>query len=196
MGIKQRWAVALAGFALAGAAVAAPMEVAGVKFEEPVTVAGAPLQLNGAGVRYKAVFKVYAAGLYMGKKAATPEEVLAAPGPKRVAITTLREIDSNELGKGFTRGIEDNTPRSELGKLVPGLLRMSQVFSDQKKLVAGDTFTLDWIPGTGTVLTVKGKVQGEPFKEVEFFNALLRIWLGQQPADIKLKDALLGLKPG
>jgi len=42
------------------------------------------------------------------------------------------------------------------------------------------------------VLTVKGQVQGEPFKEPEVFNALLGIWLGPQPADWKLKDALLG----
>ena len=43
-----------------------------------------------------------------------------------------------------------------------------------------------------TVITVKGVQQGEPFKEPEFFNALLRIWLGPNPADWKLKDALLG----
>jgi hypothetical protein len=195
MNFTQRLAVVIAALLVAGTTWAAPMEVAGVKFEEPLTVGGAPLQLNGAGIRYKAIFKVYAAGLYLGKKAATPEEVLAASGPKRVAITMLRDIDSNELGRGFTRGIEDNTPRSELGKLLPGLMRMSQVFSDQKKLLAGETFTLDWIPGTGGVLTVKGKVQSEPFKEQEFFNAILRIWLGQQPADTKLKDSLLGIKP-
>ena len=34
--------------------------------------------------------------------------------------------------------------------------------------------------------------QGEPIKEVAFFNALMRIWLGPAPADWKLKDALLG----
>ncbi len=54
---------------------------------------------------------------------------------------------------------------------------------------------IDWVPGTGTVITVKGVPQGEPFKEPEFFNALLRIWLGPNPADWKLKDALLG-QPG
>ncbi len=52
---------------------------------------------------------------------------------------------------------------------------------------------IDWIPGTGTVITVKGKAQGEPFQEPEFFNALLGIWLGNpQACDWKLKDALLG----
>jgi hypothetical protein len=71
-------------------------------------VRGTKLQLNGAGIRYKAVFKVYAAGLYLPKKAATPEEVYAMPGAKRISITMLRDIDSNELGKLFIRGVEDN----------------------------------------------------------------------------------------
>ena len=104
----------------------------------------------------------------------------------------LRDIDSNELGKSFTTAFTDNTPKNEMSKLIPGLIRMGQVFADQKKLIAGDTFTIDWIPGSGTVITVKGKPQGEPFKEPEFYNALMRIWLGSSPADFKLKDALLG----
>jgi hypothetical protein len=167
-------------------------EVAGIKLDNPVEVAGSKLPLNGAGVRYKAVFQVYVAGLYLSQKASTPEEVLAAPGPKRISITMLRSIDSAELGKLFVRGVEDNSPKSEMSKLVPGLMRMSQIFYDQKTLAKGDTFQVDWIPGTGTIITVKGKPQGEPFKEPEFFNALLRIWLGPNPADWKLKDALLG----
>lgn len=171
--------------------MAATVDVAGVKLDDTIELRGAKLELNGAGVRYKAVFKVYAAGLYLTKRASTPEEVMAAPGPKRLSITMLREIDSAELGKLFTRGVEDNSPKGEMSKLIPGLLRMSQIFSDQKKLLPGENFLIDWIPGTGTVITIKGKAQ-EPFKEPEFFNALMRIWLGPNPADWKLKDALLG----
>jgi hypothetical protein len=177
---------------LSAIAVAQPVEVGGIKFDNPIELRGTKLELNGAGIRYKAVFKVYAAGLYLTKKAGTPEEVMAAPGPKRLSITMLREIDSAELGKLFTRGVEDNSPRSEMSKLIPGLVRMGQIFSDQKRLFPGENFVIEWIPGTGTVITVKGKVQGEPFKEPEFFNALMRIWLGPNPADWKLKEALLG----
>jgi Chalcone isomerase-like len=173
---------------------AATVEVGGVKFEDSIDQRGAKLVLNGAGVRYKAVFKVYSAGLYLPKKATTAEETLTMGGAKRISITMLRDIDSNELGKLFTRGVEDNAPRAEMSKLIPGLLRMGQIFSDQKKLVAGDNFIFEWVPGTGGVLTVKGKPQGEPFKEPEFYAALLRIWLGPNPADWKLKDALLGSK--
>jgi hypothetical protein len=173
---------------------AATVEISGVKLEDRVTLAGQPLLLNGAGIRYKAVFKVYTAGLYLGQKAETPEAVLAATGPKRMTITMLRDIDSAELGKLFSRGMEDNMERAAFSKLIPGVLRMSQVFSDHKKLKEGDTFLIDWVPGTGTVLTIKGAVEGEPFKEPEFFNALMRIWLGPKPADWMLKDALLGIK--
>lgn len=167
-------------------------EVAGVKYEGSETVANTPLVLNGAGIRYKAIFKVYVAALYLGKKAATPEEVYAAPGPKRMSITLLREIDSNELGKSFTKAFEDNAPKTEMSKLIPGLLKMGQVFSDQKKMLAGESFTIDWVPGSGTVISVKGKPQGEAIKEIEFFNAMMRIWLGAKPADWKLRDELLG----
>lgn len=176
----------------AAAATAATVEVGGVKLEDSTDVHGSKLVLNGAGIRYKAVFKVYTAGLYLGKKASTPEEVLAAPGAKRMTITMLREIDSNELGKLFTRGVQDNAPKNEMSKLVPGLIKMGQIFSDQKRLMTGDVFMIDWVPGTGTIITVKGVPQGAPFKEPEFFNALMRIWLGPEPADWKLKDALLG----
>lgn len=171
---------------------AATVDVAGVKLEDKITVQGAPLVLNGAGIRYKAVFKVYTAGLYLGAKADTPDEVLATPGHKRMTITMLRNIDSRELGKLFSRGMEDNMERNAFSKLIPGVLRMSQIFSDHKELKEGETFVIDWVPGTGTVITIKGKVEGEPFKEPEFFNALMRIWLGPKPADHRLKDALLG----
>ena len=168
--------------------------MAGVRLEDRVTVAGKPLVLNGAGVRYKAVFKVYTAGLYVEKAANTTDGLLDQPGPKRMTITMLRDIDSAELGQLFSRGMEDNMEKGSFAKLIPGVLRMSQVFSNHKVLKTGETFVLDWIPGTGTVLTIKGKVEGDPFKEPEFFEALMRIWLGPKPADWQLKNALLGIQ--
>lgn len=195
MTFTTRCMTGLAGLVLSFGVLAAPLDISGVKVEESIDFRGTPLHLNGAGIRYKAVFKVYVAALYLGKKASTPDEVLTTPGPKRMTFTLLRDIDANELGKAFTRGFEDNTPKSELAKLIPGLIKISQVFSDQKKLQPGDNFTIDWVPGTGTVLSIKGRQQGEPIREIEFFNALTRIWLGPKPADWKLKDDLLGKAP-
>ena len=188
-------ATALLGTAaLLSSLPAAAVELAGVKIEDRASVAGKPLQLNGAGIRYKAIFKVYTAGLYLEKKTDSPDGVYDMAGPKRMSITMLRDIDSAELGKLFSRGMEDNMERGSFAKLIPSVLRMSQVFSNHKTLKAGETFLLDWVPGTGTVLTIKGVQEGEPFKEPAFFEALMRIWLGPKPADWQLKEALLGGK--
>ena len=190
--IRKQLGAAVLGLVLSLSVLAASIDVAGVKVEDSIDLQGVKLPLNGAGIRYKAIFKVYVAALYIGKKATTPEEIYAAPGPKRMVITLVREIDSNELGKSFTKAFEDNTPKNEMVKLIPGLIRMGQIFAEQKKLLPREAFTIDWIPGTGTVISVKGKAQSEAFKEPEFFTALMRIWFGPQPADFKLKDQLLG----
>jgi len=185
-------ALAVPCFALAQTAQAQTTEVAGVKFANTLQVGNTKLQLNGAGVRYKVVFKVYAAALYLTDKATTPEAVLAAPGPRHLQIVMLREIDANELGKLFTKGMEQNAPREEFSKSIVGIMRMSDIFSSRKKLVAGDSFAVEWVPGTGTVILVNGKPEGAPIKEPEFYSALMKIWFGKSPADAQLKDALLG----
>ena len=169
-----------------------PLVVSGVRFEPQVELQGQRLLLNGAGLRYKAVFKVYVAGLYLGQKASTPAEVRDQAGPKRLRVSMLRDIDSAELGKLFSRGMEDNMDKAAFAPLIPGVLRMSQIFSDHKRLRAGDEFTVDLLPGAGVQVCVKGIAQGEPIREPAFFDALLGIWLGPQPADWKLKEALLG----
>ena len=169
-----------------------PVKINGVIYAPTLQSQGRTLELNGAGTRYKAVFKVYTAGLYLEKPARSLQEIAALPGPKRISVTMLRDIDSAELGKLFSRGMEDNMERAAFSKLIPGVMRMSEIFTQHKKLLAGESFMVDWLPGQGTIVTVKGQPQGEAFKEPEFFNALLGIWLGPRPADQQLKKALLG----
>lgn len=188
-----RTIVLAAGLCAATASWAAT-ELAGVKIEDTATVAGTKLQLNGAGIRYKGPFKVYVGDLYTTQKVKSLDELVAAPGPKRLTMTFLREIEAASFGKLLTRGVEDNISKNEMSKLVPGMIRMGDIFTLNKSLIPGDVITLDWIPGTGMVVTAKGKVQGEPFKEPEFYRAIMSIWFGPVPADWKLKDAMLGVK--
>jgi len=120
-------------------ALAAPLAasaqalVAGVQYPPTAQLRGTPLQLNGAGVRWRGPFQVYAAGLYLPRRAGTPEEALAAPGIKRIALTMLREVDAGELGRLFTRGVQDNLDGGAFSRLVPGLLRMSELFSRHRR---------------------------------------------------------------
>ena len=190
--IRSTALAAVLAFSWLGAVQA--VEVAGVKLDDSAKVAGKDLKLNGVGVRTRAIFKVYAMGLYLQEKQGNAAAVLAAPGPKRLSMTFVREIEAGPFGKLLTRGVEDNVSKAEMSKLVPGLIRMGEIFTVNKVLQVGDKIYLDWIPGTGMVVTAKGKLQGEPFKEPEFYKAIMSIWFGTSPADWRLKDALLAVK--
>lgn len=188
--------LALAGCALALplAAQADTIDVSGVKYDTAAQVGGKQLVLNGAGIRYKVVIKVYTAGLYLTEKISDPDAVLANPGAKRLHIVALRDIDGNDLGKLFTKGMEANAPREEFVKSINGVLKIAEHFAAKKELSKGESFSVDYIPGVGSQVLINGKLAGDPIKEPEFFTALMRIWLGKSPADDSLKEAMLGIE--
>ena len=178
---------------LSASAMAATIDLAGVKVEDSAVVGGAKLPLNGAGIRVK-FLKIYVGELFVGKKVHTLQELIAAPGPKRLKMTFLREVDSSAFGKLLTRGVQDNVAKDQYSRMVPGLIRMGEMFGSNKSLGPGDVVTNDLIPGTGLVVTVTGKVPGEPITDPEFFQGLMSIWFGPNPGDWKLKDAMLDVK--
>lgn len=114
--IKQLLA-GVATLLLASAAMAATTDIAGVKVEDSANVGGVKLQLNGAGIRYKIV-KIYVGELYTTKKVSSLEELVAAPGPKRLSMTFLREVEAGSFGKLLTRGMEDNVQKNQMSRLV------------------------------------------------------------------------------
>ncbi|MBC7955116.1 MAG: chalcone isomerase family protein [Cytophagales bacterium] len=178
-------------FALAlmmGATQAAPS----TKFEPALQVQGVPLQLNGAGTRFKAIFKVYDMGLYTTKKVSTAEELLALPGPKRLQFVALRELPSTDLGRLFIKGMSENSPREMVQKHTVSSSRLIEVFSGRSKLMPGDSFAMEFVPNKGTQFYIVGQPQGGPVGDAEFFAMVLKIWFGASPADNLLKDALLG----
>lgn len=178
-----------------GAQAQDTVQVGPAKLDAKVEVGGQQLTLNGAGVRTKLVFKVYAAGLYLPKPMTQAQEVINANVTRRVHVHMLREIDAKELGKLFTAGMEKNASREEFAKALAGAIRMGELFAEKKRLVPGETFSLDYIPGNGTTILINGKaIPGGPIREPEFFSALLKIWLGNDPADRALKEAMLAGK--
>jgi hypothetical protein len=177
---------------LACSTQAASLDLVGVKIADTVDVANNRLTLNGAGIRYKGPFKVYTAAMYLPSTTNTADAAMSMPGAKRMALTLVREVDSGELGRLFMRSIEDNTPKSELVKILGPISKMGDVFAEAKRVVPGDTIAMDWIPGTGSVVSIRGKVVAT-FKEPEFYRALMGMWLGKSPSDWMLKDALLSV---
>jgi Chalcone isomerase-like len=167
-------------------------DVGGVKIEDSVKVAGKELKLNGAGLRTRAMFKVYAIGLYLPKKETTTESVLASTGPRRFTIVMLRDVGGEDFGQAFMSGINANSDKAEKGKLVNQMVKFGEIFVNVGGLKKGDTLITDWVPEKGTTIELNGKPLTEPLPDVAFYNAVLKIWLGDKPADSALKPALLG----
>lgn len=161
------------------------------KFEPSTQLGGSTLQLNGKGTRVRLVFKAYDMALYTAKRATTPAELLALPGPKRLQFTALRELQGTELGRLFLRGMGDNTPSAQLTRHTLATTRLIEIFSGKPKLMPNDTFAMDFVPGKGTQFYIQGQPQGEPVGDDEFFTLVLKIWFGDSPADARLRDGLL-----
>ncbi|MGQ3053438.1 MAG: chalcone isomerase family protein [Roseateles sp.] len=186
-----RWIAGL-GLALGLGGAAQAIEVGGLKFDDTVRVAGKELKVNGAGVRTRIVVKVYALVLYLPEKKDTPAGVLESSGPRRFSLGLLREVTGDDLGQAFMAGITANTDKAERSKYVNQLAQFGDAFVSIPQGKKGDVINVDWVPDTGTVMTLNGKPIGEPMKDINFYNAILKIWLGDKPVDSSLKPQLLG----
>lgn len=168
------------------------VEIGGVKMDDTTVVANKELKLNGAGLRVKMVFKVYALGLYLPEKKTTVADILASQGPRRVSIVMLREISSEDFSQAFMSGLNANADSAEKTKILNPSRQFNDMFTRIPGLKKGDVLTVDWTPGIGTQCQLNGKKIGETVPDLTFYNAILKIWIGDKPADSSLKPKLLG----
>ncbi len=173
------------GLALGSAALA--VEVAGVNMPETATVEGKTLKLNGAGLRKKAIFKVYAAGLYVETPSKDASAILASNEMKSMRLHLLRSLKGSKISEAIEEGFERNS-KSELPKLKPRLDKLAAMIPDVEE---GDEIVMTWVPDKGTKVTVRGTDRGL-IEGRDFADALLAVWVGPVPVQEDLKKALLG----
>jgi len=168
------------------------IEITGVNIPSRISMHGldTKLVLNGAGIRYKFFFKVYIAALYLPKVENSDIEVLKSKSPNRLLMhITYSEVPYKKLVDGWVDGFKNNTSKSIFSILEPRLIQFNQMFSN---LHEGDVVLLDYLPGKGTRVTIKGVEKGI-IKGADFNRALLSVWLGENPVTEELKSVLLGL---
>ena len=166
-------------------------EFGGVKIEDSITIYNNTLVLNGAGVSSVGKNKMYVVQVYAKQKFATLDEMMTAPGPKRLVLTALREVDTAPIVKNFNRNLEDGN-RANMAALVPGMVGIGDLFKTKRTLSPGEVMTLDWIPIYGFTIYIGGKLQGVAYRQPELYKAAVSVWMGESNLDPKVKDALLG----
>jgi hypothetical protein len=191
--VRVALAAALSGLAaVAGNAVAQTVEVEGVKFEPTVQVGGTALQLNGAGVRTRAIFKVYAAGLYVPQKANTSAALLAQKGPRRMVIAMLRNVDADSFSGALNDGLKANLTEAQVAGFKAQIDALNANLKAVGEAKKGDLIHFEFTPEAGTRVLVNGQPRGSAIPGEDFFSAVLRIWLGDKPVDGALKKGLVG----
>lgn len=167
-------------------------DVEGVKLPDTLRLEGGPeLVLNGAGVRTRLVFRVYVGALYVTRKSNSAAAIIGDPGPKRIALHMLRELSADQLAGALEDGLKANHTADELAKLDARVKQLRAIFDALKVAKSGDAIHIDYTAAAGTRIAVNGTAQGAIAGE-DFHRALLRIWLGDRPADADLKRGLLG----
>jgi len=170
----------------------AAVELKGAKFEDTYQVANQSLQLNGAGVRVKFIVDVYAAGLYLPKKDGNAASVVAQPGAKGVKIVLLRELSGEDFAEAMVKGFKGNNSEADVARLQPKLDALRSLMLTFGSVKKGTSIHFDYAPATGTRILVDGKQRGSDIAGEDFYQAVLRIWLGNSPVDGDLKKELLG----
>jgi len=167
---------------------ASAADVAGVKMEDKTTVNGQNLVLNGAGLRKKFFIKVYVGGLYLPAKMSNPASILASDTPRRMVMHFLYSVSKDQMCDAWEEGLEANTPNAS-----------AEVKKDFKTLCSwmepipkGNRLVITYVPGTGTIVEVNGKVKGTlPGKATA--DAIVSTWIGPKPAmGDDFKNAVLG----
>lgn len=187
---RRRLLLAVAGVALAGPAAALRYE--DQEFADTIELGGSPLVLNGVGKRAVLSLRGYVAGLYLRRKAGTPDEVIAMPGPKRLELRMLLDADAKEFVKAVRKGVERNCSEAEKAALGDRVQRLTHNFELAGRVRKKDLATIDYLPGPGTRLTINGKVWGQIVPGADLYAAFLKVFLGQRVSDERLKASLLG----
>ncbi len=190
--MKKFWAWLIASALLAAGASAQTVEREGAKFEPAATVGGAALQLNGVGVRTRAIFKVYVAGLYVPQKATSAATLIAQKGPRRLSLTMLRNVDAESFAGPLNEGLRNNHTEAQIAAFKPQIDAMNAALKAIDEAKKGDVLHFEYLPDSGTRITLNGQQKGPNIPGEDFFAAMLRIWLGDKPADGDLKKGLLG----
>jgi hypothetical protein len=183
-------ACGILAFALSAPAFA--IEAGGIKFDDNIRLETQNLVANGAGVRSRFVFDVYAIALYLPTKLGSYDAIKGNNGAKRIAIHTLRDLSAQQFVDALSTGMQANSTETELTAIRPAMQQFADTLLSIKEVRKGTPISIDYAPQSGTRISVGGQPRGKDIAGDAFYDALLKIWLGDKPVQGDLKNKLLG----
>ena len=169
------------------------LEVEGVKLNDALQLDKHAVVLSGTGLRTKFFIKVYVAALYLDEKRYSAAAVFENTGAKRMLFHMLRDVSGKQMLDAINDVLPANHNSEEMKALEARLNDFTKLFASVNELKKNQEVAFDYIPGVGTRILIDGIEKGK-FEGADFYTAMLKVWLGEKPAQGDMKRTLLGGK--
>jgi hypothetical protein len=165
-------------------------DMAGVHIEEAYNTSSSSLVLNGSGVRSKFFMDLYVASLYLPKTETDTQAILDSPALAIQLDILSSMITSEKMNAAINEGF-DKATNGQTQVIGSAITRFMASFDAPIKV--GDRFVFEIKKDSG-VNSIKNGIPQSEIQDELFRRALINIWLGDEPAQGSLKDAMLGIE--
>lgn len=174
---------------LMSVSAASALEVGGKNLPDTLTAGKDKLILNGAGIRVKWFMDIYSCGLYLSSKNSDAQKVMDVDEPMAIKMIVISGLMTEAKMEAALR---DGFEKATGGNLGPIQARIEKYIAGHKgEIKQDDVFDVVYVPGEGVNLFKNGRLR-TTIKGLDFKKPLFGIWLGEEPADDDLKEAMLG----
>ena len=164
------------------------MNVASVEFAPQLYIQGQQLSLDGAGLlRWKGIFKVYAAGLY--REDITADFSLSSDETQVLEIEYLRSVPAKGFVKATELGLEKTLPAGE--SLADWDAQLQTFLAAYQAVEKGDRYRLS-VTADEFSLSLN-EVELYRSADTDLGRRLLGVWLDERSLSPSLRQDLLAL---
>lgn len=165
---------------------AVAVEVKGIQLPSQLEVQGQTLHYNGHGIRKKLFFDIYIGTLYTAAPVRSFPEALANPGAKLIRMDFLyKKVEKEKIIEAFREGLANQSATLAAGEEARAFLTWLS-----RDFMRGDQVALE-LGGDGTVTARHNGDTLGTLRSPAFADAVLGIYLGDKPADVRLRDGML-----
>ncbi len=155
-------------------------------------VVNAQSQLNGISLYRYLNKEFFIAALYTEETGSSADQLLSSEKPmKMVMRVTVKRWKPKTFKQMWIRDLSLNNELESQPELARQLVEFTDLLKEN--LTTGDEIVVSYSPGSGTTLMLNQQ-EIEQLRGKEFFNAVLRAWIGNAPPSRQFQSEILGEK--
>ncbi len=115
---------------------------------------------------------------------------MLAKAPRRIQLNLLRNLSADQLVDALMDGLKQNLTAAEMQAIAVQTGELAAIMKSFGEAKEGSVVTLDFVDNAtkiGLNGATRGSIDGEAFND-----ALMKIWVGDNPVQDDLKKAMLG----